>query len=160
MLCERIHLNTSIKCSRCTRKNLTKNDFYKRNSRPKGISSACKECEKKRCNDYSKKFPHKRKETVNNWKQKQTREKFKTYEQKSIAKLNIIIDQAKNIPCMDCGVSYPIFVMDFDHRDPSQKIGCVRTLVKKKSERIIREEIAKCDVVCSNCHRQRTYSSN
>ena len=26
-----------------------------------------------------------------------------------------IIVAAKNVPCMDCGVRYPTYVMDFDH---------------------------------------------
>lgn len=155
-----ITMNTSIKCSRCTRKNLTEKDFYKRKSRERGFDYFCKKCAKKRTDKYTKENPEKRKSTVQNWKKKQPREKFRAYERKIIDKLIQIIKEAKSVPCMDCGVGYPSYVMDFDHRDPTEKIACVSELIKKKSERIIRNEIAKCDVVCSNCHRQRTHSSN
>lgn len=59
-------------------------------------------------------------------------------------------------PCVDCKVQYPYYVMDFDHvRGRKQKnvMELVPTLSKKK----IDEEIAKCEVVCSNCHRARTH---
>jgi hypothetical protein len=71
-----------------------------------------------------------------------------------------IIEQAKSVPCMDCGVCYPYYVMDFDHRPDSGKIanisGC--TLMTFPSEEKLLAEIAKCDVVCSNCHRRRTWN--
>lgn len=63
---------------------------------------------------------------------------------------------AKQRPCMDCGVSYPPYVMDFDHRDPSQKIEDASQMVNLSAERL-EAEIAKCDLVCANCHRERTW---
>lgn len=59
-------------------------------------------------------------------------------------------------PCQDCHQSYPYYVMDFDHvRGRKQKnvMDLVSTLSKKK----IDEELAKCEIVCSNCHRSRTH---
>ena len=59
--------------------------------------------------------------------------------------------------CADCKIFYPYYVMDFDHvRGRKQKnvMEIIPTLSKKK----IDEEIAKCEIVCSNCHRYRTYS--
>jgi hypothetical protein len=65
-----------------------------------------------------------------------------------------ILVEAKNKPCADCHVHYPTCVMDFDHlRDKKLNIGKGYTTVGKR--RLI-EEIAKCDVVCANCHRIRT----
>ena len=29
----------------------------------------------------------------------------------------------KDVACADCGRRFPPYVMDFDHRDPSQKLG-------------------------------------
>ena len=60
-------------------------------------------------------------------------------------------------PCRDCGVSYPYYVMDYDHRDPSEKIACVRTMSDHASLAKCLTEIAKCDLVCANCHRERTF---
>ena len=66
-----------------------------------------------------------------------------------------IVRKAKEVPCADCGVSYPYFVMDFDHRENkvfelSSGLRC--------SKAALLAEIAKCDVVCANCHRLRTHA--
>jgi hypothetical protein len=68
-----------------------------------------------------------------------------------------IVNEAKSKPCMDCGHSFPPECMDFDHRPGEVKIGCVGTLRAWTAPiEMIIEEIAKCDLVCSNCHRIRT----
>lgn len=59
---------------------------------------------------------------------------------------------------MDCGVPYPYYVMEFDHRDPSQKLANIGRLLGNSWKRL-KDEIAKCDVVCANCHRERTHGS-
>lgn len=64
--------------------------------------------------------------------------------------------EAKDVPCMDCGVKYPTYVMDFDHRDPKAKKDCVPRMARHGMKRL-KEEIDKCDIVCSNCHRERTH---
>lgn len=61
-----------------------------------------------------------------------------------------------NTPCMDCKESFPYYVMDFDHVR-GQKHANVMELIKTLSKKKIDEEIAKCEIVCSNCHRIRTY---
>lgn len=66
-----------------------------------------------------------------------------------------LIKQAKDKPCADCGVLYPSYVMDFDHLgDKDFTIAAYSrwSIVRMK------KEIAKCEVVCANCHRQRTHS--
>jgi hypothetical protein len=72
-------------------------------------------------------------------------------------KLRSIVDDAKKGPCLDCGRIYPPYVMDFDHRDPKTKIAKVSAMVYKGSEPLLRAEIAKCDLICANCHRIRTH---
>lgn len=47
--------------------------------------------------------------------------------------------------------------MDFDHRPGEGKVANVGTMRLKVSEATIRKEIAKCDLVCANCHRERTH---
>lgn len=65
------------------------------------------------------------------------------------------IRDVKSVPCTDCGVSYPYYVMDFDHlRD---KAFTISKLANQKNLQKVKDEIAKCDVVCSNCHRERTH---
>lgn len=69
-------------------------------------------------------------------------------------KKRAFVDEAKNKPCMDCGQKYPAFVMDFDHR--KEKLFNIGENVPRKRLVELQQEIAKCDVVCSNCHRLRT----
>ncbi len=56
-------------------------------------------------------------------------------------------------PCADCGESDPL-VLEFDHlTDKSFNIGAG---LRYRNWQSILNEIAKCDVVCANCHRRRT----
>ncbi|MDP9204896.1 MAG: hypothetical protein M3P12_05460 [Gemmatimonadota bacterium] len=68
-----------------------------------------------------------------------------------------LLEELRNVPCADCGVSYPSYVMQFDHRDPSQKNYTVTRMIGRAGRAKILEEAAKCDIVCANCHRDRTY---
>jgi hypothetical protein len=67
------------------------------------------------------------------------------------------LDEIKSKPCMDCGISYPPYVMDFDHRDPELKVSEITRVVRKGSWKQLQDEVDKCDLVCSNCHRLRTH---
>lgn len=66
------------------------------------------------------------------------------------------MQELKNVPCADCGVKYPYYVMDFDHLPEHVKIAQVGHLANRSRRRML-EEAAKCEVVCSNCHRERTW---
>lgn len=59
--------------------------------------------------------------------------------------------------CLDCGLQFPPFVYDFDHRDPAQKSFTVSNSGSTISWERIVVELDKCDLVCSNCHRMRTH---
>lgn len=65
----------------------------------------------------------------------------------------------KEQPCMDCGNSFHFSAMDFDHREGEQKKGAITDMMRNMRVTLKRliEEIAKCDLVCANCHRVRTY---
>jgi len=65
-------------------------------------------------------------------------------------------DLKTKTPCVDCGINYPYYVMDFDHVR-GQKHANVMELVSTLSKKRIDQEIAKCEIVCSNCHRIRTH---
>ena len=56
-------------------------------------------------------------------------------------------------PCADCGEADPL-VLEFDHR--SDKSFNVSKGLRDHSWPAVLAEIAKCDVVCANCHRRRT----
>lgn len=60
-------------------------------------------------------------------------------------------------PCMDCKQHYKYYVMDFDHvNGKSFTISGYRNYTHNLD--VIKEEIAKCEVVCANCHRIRTHT--
>lgn len=61
----------------------------------------------------------------------------------------------KDTPCVDCGERYPPYVMDLDHVRGT-KVANVGSM-PHSSEKDFWAEVDKCDVVCSNCHRERTH---
>jgi hypothetical protein len=61
-----------------------------------------------------------------------------------------------NSICIDCGISYPPHMLDFDHVSGVKSFGINRGS-RNKTLSQIKEEIKKCEIVCSNCHRHRTY---
>lgn len=64
------------------------------------------------------------------------------------------VRDAKEVPCMDCGVEYPHYVMEFDHirGEKSFNLGGTNGSLER-----LQAEIDKCDIVCANCHRVRTW---
>ena len=92
----------------------------------------------------------------NPYKRKTYAKKLKDRYRKAYKEL---VDPIKDVPCMDCGGRFPPCAMDFDHRDPSIKIFNIsafanQSLTTRKD--MMLDEIAKCDIVCANCHRIRT----
>lgn len=92
-----------------------------------------------------------------------TPEANRRYVKKHRANRTAFIRWLKSLPCFDCGRRYPPYVMDFDHvrgekrytiggRRSDERLPGVISLSK------LQEEVMKCDVVCSNCHRIRTFT--
>ena len=65
--------------------------------------------------------------------------------------------ELRSAPCHDCHRTYSPFSMEFDHRDPATKTQEVTRMVGRANLQRIMSEVAKCDVVCANCHRMRTF---
>lgn len=63
----------------------------------------------------------------------------------------------EDLGCFDCEVKYPHYILEFDHRPGHKKIDIVYRVLKKFGEVAAWAEVGKCDVVCSNCHKKRTY---
>ncbi len=68
----------------------------------------------------------------------------------------VMLNEIRDVPCLDCGRRFPPCVMQFDHRDPSTKKYEVTRIIAR-ARPVILAEVAKCDIVCTNCHRDRTY---
>lgn len=109
----------------------------------------------------SKSEKQKRAKYLNNWKRERTpeqRERDTASMVRAAAKRRAQVDALKDAPCLDCGVKYPPCVMDFDHRPGETKAGDVAYIATRAKWPVVLAEMAKCDLVCSNCHRLRTHS--
>ncbi len=132
-------------CGACqTVKPLT--EFSKNKRKPDGLQTNCKVCMTAHAREYYK---------VNNVKQRQ-QIRDAARRRREANKVNLVA--AKNKPCMDCGNNYPSFVMDFDHVRGDKVMNVSEMMQHVMPWARIEEEILKCDLVCANCHRIRTFT--
>ncbi len=85
-----------------------------------------------------------------------TREQKRKHRTDHRARIKAWVDDQKRIPCADCKKSFPPYVMDFDHVRGT-KVKNIAHMVARATKKELEAEIAKCEVVCSNCHRERTH---
>ena len=62
----------------------------------------------------------------------------------------------ETLSCEVCGENHPA-CLDFHHIDPSLKKFSVSAKRDRPSLKQLQEEIAKCQVLCANCHRKEHY---
>lgn len=78
---------------------------------------------------------------------------------KERADVKAFIRSTKNRPCQDCGNRYPPEVMEYDHvPGRGEKLFALSNPPYLADVYMARREMAKCDLVCANCHRVRTTS--
>lgn len=108
--------------------------------------SQCHDCRRAKTRDYAKRHPYALLPTEQIAARLQSR-------RARYLELCDFLNLLKQRPCRDCGNVYPHYMMEFDHRDGSTKLGnaCYRGDCWGK----VLKELAKCDVVCANCHRAR-----
>jgi hypothetical protein len=82
----------------------------------------------------------------------------KVYGASRRASLQDLVNEFKDVPCSDCGIKYPPYVMDFDHILQGKEFAVGHGVANGYSKNRLLEEIKKCEVVCSNCHRERTHT--
>lgn len=85
---------------------------------------------------------------------KANREKVNLWNRRSRKIVRDFVTSLKTGPCTDCGQKFAPYVMQFDHR--GGKAYTVSRMRNHSQENIL-EEVAKCDLVCANCHAIRTY---
>lgn len=112
-------------CHSCKEKKL-KSEFYSRSDRREGCQPYCKKC--------SNKF------FIERWIERK-----------------IWAIEYKGGKCVDCEASYPSFpyvIFDFHHLDPSKK-DMNWSKIRLTSIQKMKDELDKCVLLCSNCHRVR-----
>lgn len=120
--------------------------FSQNRARRDGLADQCKQCAK----GASRRYYERRREEV--------ARKARGHTKAQAARLRAIVEDAKDVPCADCGKAWPPYVMDFDHLDGKAKRFNVADVMHwGLGVDTLRAEIAKCEVVCANCHRERTH---
>ncbi len=70
-----------------------------------------------------------------------------------------LVAHKSTLKCERCGESDPV-CLDFHHEDPSKKDRLLSQVVSRGwSIKRIEQEIAKCRIFCSNCHRKHHHVS-
>jgi hypothetical protein len=85
------------------------------------------------------------------------KEKVVAAKKAAITRNKDYIKHLKDSPCADCGVRYPYYVMDFDHVNGEKDRDISRLANAPVSLPRLIAELDKCELVCSNCHRERTH---
>lgn len=86
----------------------------------------------------------------------------RAYAQMKRAPKQAYVDKVKTASgCVDCGLRPTVLqVLEFDHRQDEEKLFDVSDRMTSGSMESFIAEIAKCDIVCANCHRIRTVTKN
>lgn len=124
-------------CANCLKNKPTEDNFYWNRLKARW-SARCKECYKE-------------------YASRRNKEKSRKQVRASHKKRAEFIRKLKDKPCMDCGGVFHYCVMDFDHRPGVEKDRNISQMWQKVSKKRIAVEASKCDVVCANCHRLRTW---
>ncbi|RKZ78372.1 MAG: hypothetical protein DRQ35_06090 [Gammaproteobacteria bacterium] len=61
--------------------------------------------------------------------------------------------------CTDCKLEFPFYIFDFDNvLDAPGHVSIGKLLDRRVNYAVLQEELKRCELVCANCHRTRTYS--
>jgi hypothetical protein len=134
-----MYMNTK-QCAKC-KTELPLTNFYKSSKSKDGHQTWCKNCSKNNRIQYYKDNKEREDKRNKEWEVKR---------REWLASL-------KDKPCTDCGNKYHFSAMHWDHLPEHNKKFNV-SLMWHKSEQQILNEIAKCELVCANCHAYRTWS--
>ena len=63
------------------------------------------------------------------------------------------------VGCAECGERHPA-VLDYHHRDRDKKIDTPLAVLSRDGWDAALREVAKCDVLCSYCHRKKHWSES
>lgn len=125
-----------LTCSKCKKLQLL-TEYNPKKSGKRKFSSHCKTC--------IKEYQKKRHQETKDIKKKKRRQIF-----------DFIANFKTTNPCKDCGKFLHHCAMDFDHLGEKNFLISLAPRSNIPMHRIL-NEMSLCDLVCSNCHRLRTY---
>lgn len=117
-------------------------EFFRARSRGRGLEKVCKACWREKIRAYRQvKCQHGERE-VN-----PRRQEIRTY-----------LDEIKlSRGCTKCGYKEHPAALDFHHLSQQDKVATIASLYSTLNLQKILAEVAKCEVLCANCHRIETY---
>lgn len=116
-------------------------NFNKNKTCSLGVTSTCKDCTSKRVAEWYKSNRKKRQDRMNERNRKRKR---------------LVVEHFGN-KCLDCGRTYPQCVYEFHHLNPSEKDWNPSQSLSHSEERMW-QELNKCVMLCSNCHKIRHFA--
>ncbi len=125
------------KCNKCNK--------IKEKFRPQ--SRSCTDCYRA----YRRKYHLENREKVNAYKRKYARRKRK--------EMSDFLNKIKeDSGCIDCKNKLRSYQLHFDHLPKYTKKFNISEFKWSKVNKELMDEIAKCEVVCANCHAERTWN--
>jgi hypothetical protein len=144
MILKCVIMRVMKECTMC-KQSKALSEFNKNICRKDGLQNKCRDCSRKHSKEYYK--DHKdvmrpmivaasklRQEIAYDW----------------------VVDYFGEHPCVDCGC-VDIRVLEFDHVTGTKRYGVGYMLKQGHSLDAIKEEVAKCEVRCRNCHQIKTF---
>lgn len=105
-----------------------------------------------RCKQCRREYDRQRYQTHYKAKRRKTEDAWRKRE------LEYVWEIKTRTPCADCGSGFHPAAMQFDHLPGFTKEGDVSSMIGSVSRQRLDAEIAKCELVCANCHSIRTYT--
>lgn len=128
-------------CAICDR-TLPLESFPKNKTKRDGLQTYCRHCK----SVYQAK-----------WYQENKQAHKKTVRKRAVRLHSEFSEFKKSLRCSKCGEDHPA-TLDFHHIDPSQKEGQLRHMYLNFGKKKFEEELAKCIVLCANCHRKHHWT--
>lgn len=127
-------------CTKCGETKPLETGFFRNSSGRGGYRSWCKAC-------------HTSSTHANRAANPEREKAYRRARAEKFAERLLVLKAGK--PCADCGGTFHPVSMDFDHVH-GPKVCDVSRMVNYPWASVL-AEVAKCELVCSNCHRVRTW---
>ncbi len=142
-------------CTRCESEKALF-EFSNRKAAPDGLQNYCKECQR---TYRQRRVASGEDDQAGRWKRYYEKHRLHLITTKvaltQTRKLVLVSEHGGK--CLRCGYSRNLSALDFHHRDPTTKEYLISKKLSSYGIARLRIEAAKCDLLCSNCHREETH---